>query len=397
MTDLHSRGESSAARLRHPSAGDGIVRRRPINFYALLVLTVALSLMGLVMVLSASTVAGLDEQGSTWFYFKRQIMFSVAGLVAMVVLARLDYRRLRQVAPLSLVLCLGALIAVLIPGVGISANGSTRWIGVGAFTIQPAEFAKLGLALAVAALLARRSAHMHDPQLTERPVLILAGVTSLLVLFQPSQGTAMVIAAVAVIMLYFAGAPIRRLLVIAATAAVAAFFLAMRESYRWARVQAVLDPWEDPTNTGFQTIQSFVGIASGGVTGVGLGAGRAKWGFLPFAHTDFIFAVIAEELGLIGAALVILLFIGLAFFGAKAALDAPDIFGGLLAAGITTWIALQAFINIGAVVGVLPISGVTLPFISVGGSSLIVTMAAMGIVLSVARQGRPAPARGGHT
>lgn len=386
----HAARARAKSRSQHPStrelSGAGV---RSSNYLALLFITLALTLMGLVMVLSASTITSLEDNGSIWFVFQRQAIWTGIGAFCMIAMMRIDYRRLAPLVPIITGGTALLLFLVLIPGVGRSANGSTRWLGVGPVTIQPAELAKLAVALFCASLLARRSTYMHDPRVTERPVLVVAGVASLLVLLQPSQGTAMIIVAIAIILLFLAGAPLHRLAVMATFAAGGAFLLAKSTSYRWARVQAFLDPWDDPLNKGYQTVQSLVGIASGGVGGVGLGAGRAKWGFLPFAHTDFIFAVIAEELGLVGAVIVVMLFVLLAVFGVRTAASAPDRFGSLLAAGICTWVTTQAFINIGAVIGVLPISGVTLPFVSVGGSSLVVTMLAMGIVLNVARQSVP--------
>lgn len=380
-----------SSRSRHPAAGPGPAVGRNTNYAALLMITLALSLMGLIMVLSASTIASLDDQGSIWFYFQRQALYTIVGAVGLWYMQRTDYRRLAPLAPLLIGGSVVLLILVLIPGVGVSANGATRWLGFSWITIQPAEFAKLAVAIFVASLLARRADLMDVPQVTERPVLVVTLGCALLVLLQPSQGTAMIIVAMSLVLLFLAGAALHRLLVLLAAAGGLALLLATSASYRWARVQAVLDPWDDPLNTGFQTIQSLVGIAGGGVSGVGLGAGRAKWGFLPFAHTDFIFAVIAEELGLVGAVIVIGLFLLLAAYGIRTARSAPDRFGALLAAGICSWITMQAFINIGTVIGLLPISGVTLPFMSVGGSSLIVTMTAMGIVLNIARQSPRAP------
>lgn len=361
---------------------------RTLNYVVLLLLVLALNLVGLVMVLSASMITSLQENGNTWHYFQRQGGWAAIGMVALLIMMRVDYRSLARLAPYILAATVIALIAVLIPGVGVGANGSTRWLGIGAFTVQPSEFAKLAVALFCASLLASRGHRVVDPRLSLRPTLVVVLPVVLLVLFQPSQGTAMITLAVAMISLFVAGVPLGPLAIRSGIFAAIAAGLALGVGYRRERVLAVLDPWADPLNSGWQNIQSLVGIASGGVTGVGLGAGRSKWGFLPFAHTDFIFSVIAEELGLIGAVTIIVMFVILAIFGIRTAASAPDRFGLLLAAAITTWISLQALLNIGAVVGVLPISGVTLPFVSVGGSSLVVTMIAMGIVLNIARLGR---------
>lgn len=368
---------------------------RSLNFVVLLLLCLALNLVGLVMVLSASMVTGLQTTGSTWYFFERQGAWALIGVLAMMAMMRIDYRKLAAAAPFGIGMSAIALLLVLIPGIGVSANGSTRWLGAGPIVVQPSEFAKLAVAVFCASFLASRKGLVRETKLSLRPIFVIVLPIALAVLAQPSQGTAMIIVTIAMVILFVAGVPIaplagRGLLFLAGAAA-----LAMSASYRRERVMAVLDPWSDPLNTGWQNIQSLVGIASGGVSGVGLGAGRSKWGFLPFAHTDFIFSVIAEELGLIGATTVVVMFVMLALFGIRAAASAPDRFGMLLAAGITTWITAQAFVNIAAVVGMLPISGVTLPFVSVGGSSLVVTMAAMGIVLNIARQGHGS--RQGHS
>jgi cell division protein FtsW len=270
----------------------------------------------------------------------------------------------------------------------VNANGSSRWIGVGSFGIQPSEFAKLGILLFTADLLARRAAWIDDTRVTLRPVLVVFAVIAALIMLQPNLGTTIVIASITFAMLFSAGIPLGPLAGYGTAGVILAAGASMGESYRRARLFAFMDPWKDPLNTGYQTIQSQVSVASGGWFGVGLGASRAKWGFLPFAHTDFIFAIISEELGLVGALLVVALFVGLGFLGVRAAVRARDDFGRLIAIGITTWFCVQAFVNIGAVIGVLPITGVPLPFISFGGSSLLATMGAAGILLNVARQGR---------
>ena len=220
------------------------------------------------------------------------------------------------------------------------------------------------------------------------------GFFALLLMLQPNLGTTLVLGAIVIAVLHVAGTPLLPLAGVGFGGAIVATGLALGASYRRARVLAFLHPWADPQNTGYQNIQSLVGIASGGLTGLGLGESRAKWGFLPYAHTDFIFAIIAEELGLIGAFVVVALFAALCILGAKAAQQAPDRFGMLLASGITVWFGVQAFVNIGAVIGILPITGVPLPFLSYGGSSLVFSMIGAGLLLNVARQGQTATAPG---
>jgi cell division protein FtsW len=276
--------------------------------------------------------------------------------------------------------------------VGVGANGATRWLGAGSLRFQPSELAKLAMIVWAAHWLAdpKRHAAVHDDPRVLRPVLMVVGTAAALLLLQPNLGTLIIATGAVAVVVYLSGASLLRLAGWGALGFGAAAVAALGASYRRARVLAFLDPWADPANTGYQTIQSLVGIASGGLTGVGLGASRAKWGFLPYAHTDFIFAIIAEELGLIGALTVLALFVALGLFGVRAALRAPDAFGMMLAAGITTWFVLQALVNVGAVVGLLPITGVPLPFVSYGGTSLVVNLVAMGVLLSIARQGRDA-------
>ena len=368
--------------LRNPSVVPG---RRTVEFAGLLVLTLALTFIGLMMVLSASAVTGLDDAGSPWFYLQRQGMWAAIGLAVMMVVMRLDYRDLAKMSPVLLVATLALLLLVLIPSVGVSANGARRWLSFGPFTLQPSEFAKLSLTLFVADLLARRSHLAHDNRQVLAPVLALALGMAALVLLQPSQGTATILVAIAMILLFLGGVSIWSLGTVTIGLSGAFVALAVLTPYRRARLNVWGDPFIDPEGAGYQTVQSLVGVASGGIDGVGLGEGRANWGFLPFAHTDFIFSVVAEELGFIGGVALVMFFVLLVGFGLRVAFKAPDRLGMMLAAGITTAIAMQAFINIGATINMLPISGVTLPFVSMGGSSLVVNLAAMGVVLNVSR------------
>ncbi len=370
------------APLRNPSVVPG---RRTVEFAGLLVLTLALTFIGLMMVLSASAVTGLDDAGSPWYYLQRQGMWAAIGLVAMMIVMRLDYRDLAKMSPVLLMATLALLLLVLIPSVGVSANGARRWLTIGPFTLQPSEFAKLSLTLFVADLLAHRSHLVHDNRQVLAPILALSLGMAALVLLQPSQGTATILVAISMILLFLGGVSVWSLGTVTIGLAGAFVVLAVLTPYRRARLNVWGDPFIDPEGAGYQTVQSLVGVASGGIDGVGLGEGRAKWGFLPFAHTDFIFSVVAEELGFIGGVALVMFFVLLVGFGLRVAYKAPDRLGIMLAAGITTAIAMQAFINIGATINMLPISGVTLPFVSMGGSSLVVNLAAMGVVLNVSR------------
>jgi cell division protein FtsW len=361
---------------------------RSSYFIALFIIVMVLSLLGVVMVLSASAASALDATGSSWYTFERHVMWLSVGLVAMFITLRVDYRRWRHFATPVLMASIALLIVVLMPGVGLTRNGSTRWLGYGSLTIQPAEFAKLALVLFVADLLARPHRASDDLRAVLRPVLILTGVLALLLMRQPNLGTTIVIVGIALGMLFAAGAPLRSLLSWTGVAITLASFMAFFADYRRERLLGFLDPWSRRDSEGLQTVQSLASIADGRITGVGLGASRGKWGYLPFAHTDFIFSIIGEELGLIGTITVVGLFAALAFVGFAVALNAPDRFGMLLALGITIWLVGQAFINIGVALGLLPVTGLPLPFLSFGGSSLVVTLAACGMLMSVARHTR---------
>jgi cell division protein FtsW len=382
-----------ASRRRHPTAKPVAPPKRSKTFVGLLAIITTLNLVGMVMVLSASSVTALDTYGSTWTVALRQAGWLFAGVVMCVLVMKVDYHRWRRWA-LPGLLASGVLLAlVLVPGVGRNINGASRWLGYGPFSLQPSELAKLTVLVFVADLLARRAAWIRDAQLTLVPVTVVFGSVALLLMLQPNLGTTLVLGSIVLSVLYVAGTPILPLTALSTLGALVATGLALAAPYRRQRVLAFLDPWKDYQDAGYQNIQSLVGIASGGITGTGLGQSRAKWGFLPYAHTDFIFAIIGEELGLLGALVVVALFVTLCVLGARAALLAPDRFGMLIAAGVTVWFGVQAFVNIGAVIGILPITGVPLPFVSYGGSSLVFSMAAAGLLLNVARQAQLPDAR----
>lgn len=357
----------------------------------LVAVVVLLCLIGLVMVLSASSVQALREDGSSWFYFRRQVMWVVGGTVALVLTARLDYRVLRRIGLPLLALSVALLVVVLLPGMGTKVAGSTRWIGVGGWRMQPSEVAKLGLLLFAADLLARRGGRPETARAAMRAVLLGFFVMAAMILLQPDLGTTLVLGCIVLCMLHVAGTPLRSVAGLLVCGAGAAFVLGMAEPYRRERLLSFLNPWADAGNTGYQVVQSLVGMGTGRFTGVGVGASRAKWGFLPNAHTDFIFSIIGEELGMVGSLIVLGLFAAFAVLGIRIALRAPDRYGMLLAAGITAWVISQAFINIGAVVGVVPVSGLPLPFVSFGGTSMVLLMGAVGVLLNIAGQGSPRP------
>ena len=384
------------ARARHASARvppDGRGPRPPMGqrtglFLVLFLAVTVLVLLGLVMALSATAAPSLSGTNSAWSLFKSQAMWLAVGVVALLVLLRVDYHHWQRLATIGIGLSVLLLILTAIPNVGLSANGARRWLGVGPVVFQPSEVAKLAFVVFVADLLSRPDRPMEDPRSTLQPVVVLTALMAALLMLQPHLGASLLVASVAMTMLYFAGARLSHLMVATGVGAALTATLIAYSPWRKARMLGFLDPWGDPFGSGYQTLQSLHAMASGGIDGLGLGSGRAKWGFLPYAHTDFIFAVIGEELGLVGSLLVMLLFVVITAAGLGVALRAPDRFGMLLAVGLTSWIILQATLNIGAVLAVFPVVGITLPLLSFGGTSLVTTLAAMGVLLNVARQVR---------
>lgn len=359
----------------------------------LLVLIGVLDLIGLVMVLSASSVVSLRQYGSAWVYFEHQLLWVGLGAFAMALLAKLDYHRWRRLSPLLLAVSFVLLVAVLAPGIGVHVGGSSRWLGVGQIRLQPSELMKLALVVFGATLLSRRSARVGDSKRAVLPIVLVFGFAAVLVMAQPDMGTTLVLTCIAFGLLFTASVPMRVMWKLLGASAGLALLFALAEPYRRARLLSFVNPWAHRSGSGYQVVQSLVGLGSGGLLGVGLGASRAKWGFLPNSYTDFIFSIIGEELGLVGCLLVIGLFVALAVVALRVARRAGDELGMLLVTGVTCWIVAQAVMNIGAAIGILPVAGVPLPFVSFGGSSLVIVMGAMGIVLNVASQetrpGRP--------
>ena len=361
--------------------------------YVILCATVAvLNIVGLVMILSASSVAALSDYGSSWYFFDRQLLWAIGGLVAFVLASSFDYHVWRRLGPWLMGASLVGMFVVLIPGIGILVDGSRRWIGVGPLTVQPSEVAKVALLCCGASLLARRHRRLYDWR-QWMPVLVMLGGLGLLVMLEPDLDSAIVLALIAFSLLVVSGVRRLHLASLGTMAVLLTTVLAFAAPYRRARMFAFMHPWQHQADTGYQIAQSLIALGNGGMSGVGLGAGRAKWLFLPNAHTDFIFAVIGEELGLVGCLLVLALFAGFGLVGFRVARHAPDAFGMFLAAGVTAWVVGQAAINLGAVVGMLPVSGITLPFLSAGGSSLVISMLGAGILANVARQTPPVAKR----
>ena len=344
-----------------------------------------LTLAGLVMVLSASSVSAYSRYGSSFLFFQRQAGFAVAGSVLLWITMRMRYAAWQRLCFPFLLATVVLLGLVLHPSFGTIAGGSARWIELGPVTIQPSEPAKLAVITFLATMLARRWKRLADVRQLALPLVPVVGLVVLLILLQPDMGTAMIVVGIAFLLAFTAGARLKHLAVAAVATLAGSFGLMYVEGYRWARFLSFTDPWADPQGSGYQTIQSLIGLASSGPLGVGLGASRQKWSYVPNAHTDFIFSIIGEELGLVGTIAILGLFGLLLYAGIRIAVRAPDAFGRLLAAGITGWFGVQALINLGAVTGLLPITGVPLPFVSFGGSSLVVSLAAVGILVSIGR------------
>ncbi len=372
---------------RSPAAIRGRAERSMRRTLTILSLSVAvLTMAGLVMVLSASSVSAFAEYGSSFRFFKRQLLYAVIGSAALLGAARLPYRVWRRAwAPLCGLTVL-LLLLVLHPAVGTTVGGAARWIQVGPVSLQPSELAKFAVVAACASIMAGNLRTLDsDPVRWILPLALVVGGVSLLILLQPDLGTMMVVVLAAFVLLFVVGVRLRLLFTTAVLSGTVGLALIMGEGYRRARFLSFLNPWADPRNAGYQIVQSLIALGSGHVVGVGLGASRQKWRYVPNAHTDFIFSILGEELGLIGELLVLTLFAALVYAGIRIALKAPDPFGRLLAAGITAWLGLQALVNLGAVTGLLPITGVPLPFVSFGGSSLIVSLGAVGVLLSIGR------------
>ncbi len=346
-----------------------------------------LTAFGLVMVFSASEVQGVISYHNPAYFFERQLLWLGLGLGLLWVAAHMDYHRLRPlVAPVA-VGCLALLVMVLLPHFGVEANGARRWLQIGPISMQPAEFAKVGGLLVMALWLERRRDRIGSLEDGVVPFLALMALVTGLIMLERDLGTTLIVAAIFLSQFLVAGGRKRHFLVLGLVVALSVFVFIRMEPYRLQRIMAFLNPWADPLNTGFQSIQSILALGSGGIFGVGLGQSIQKYQWLPFAHTDFIFAIIGEETGLLGTTAVLAGFALFAYRGYRVALKAPDAFGSLIACGITTWIAFQALINIAAVTVTLPTTGIPLPFISYGGSSLAITLLSVGILMNVAMQG----------
>jgi len=360
-------------------------KSRPTPDYLMVIITIVLLSIGVVIVYSSSAVMSLANSGDSFYYAKRQMLWGIIGLIGMFSIMKFDYWKWQNYSSKILLGCYVLLIIVLIPGVGSVRNGARSWIDLGFMSLQPAEFTKLGVIIFLAYWLAKNQEKILDFKKGFLPPLAICILTFGIIMLQPDLGTGSVLFMTGMIIIFTAGAKLKHILGIASLAIPAFVLLVFIAPYRVKRLTSFLDPWADPLNTGYHIIQSLYAIGPGGLMGLGLGRSRQKFFYLPEPQTDFIFSILAEELGFIGGSLVICLFILLVWRGLRVAITAPDLFGTFLATGISAMIAVQVIINIGVVTGSFPVTGITLPFISYGGSSLVLMLCSVGILLNISK------------
>lgn len=360
------------------------VRRQPPDL-GILTTILTILVLGLFMVFSASYYEAAQDFGDPYYYLKRQVVWSIIGLAAMYVFSRMDYWKVSGYARYILLFAVIMLILVAIPGIGRESRGSRRWLGFGQLGFQPSEGAKLALIVYLSWYFAQSKQHYTTFKKGILPFVGIIGLLGGLIMLQPDLGTAVSLAGTGFVMLFAAGAPLSHLLGMAGTAIPAMLALIFSEDYRRRRFLSFLDPWKDPLGSGYHIIQGLYALGSGGLFGVGLTQSRQKYFYLPERHTDFIFAILGEELGFIGSLTLLILFALFAWRGYRVALTAPDMLSSLLAIGLTTMVLIQVIINIGVVTSVLPITGITLPFVSFGGSSLVFSLAGVGLLLNISR------------
>lgn len=341
--------------------------------------------IGIVMVFSSSAIVAYARYNDSYYFLKKQLMWGFFGLLAMFFTMKADYRGWRKWSKPFFLISVAMLVLVLIPGIGTVINGARRWLTVGPFQFQPSEIAKLAIVLFMADWLAKKPDRLQKLGQGLFPALAILGTVFLLIMKEPDMGTGLVIGGTVMIMIFVAGARLGHLTALMSMVIPGITYLIYTEPYRAKRLFAFLDPWKDPLDTGFHIIQSLFALGSGGLFGLGLGRSRQKFFYLPENHTDFIFAILGEELGFIGGVTVLCLFFLFAWRGYRTAVIAPDMFGSLVAVGITSLITLQALINIGVVTSSIPVTGITLPFISFGGTSLVFLLTGVGILLNISK------------
>lgn len=355
--------------------------------YPLLTATAMLVIIGLVAVYSSSYALGFAQFGDANYFAKRQAVWAVLGIIGMLVAMQIDYRILLRLSPLLMLAALAGLGAVLVPGLGVEQNGAQRWVQLGPLPpIQPSEFAKLAVAIYMAAWLATKGEAVRSISLGVVPFVGMVGIIGALVMLEPDLGTAVIIAIITGALFFVAGARLWHVLVLGASGLFTALLLITTGGYRMDRILSFTSAETDPEGVGFQTLQLLVAFGSGGISGLGLGVSRQKFFFVPGSHTDGVLAIIGEELGLIGVLVVVALVAMLLWRGLLIARRATDPFGSLLATGIVAWIGFQSLINAGGVTRLIPLTGISFPFLSAGGSSLIITLIAVGLLLSISRR-----------
>lgn len=354
------------------------------NYYRLLGIVFIMILFGMVMVLSASSVRAIASNGDAYYYIKKQLISVIIGSAALFIFSQIPSSKLQKFAPHAIFITLAMLVAVLVPGIGKHMGGSSRWIPIGGFHLQPSEIAKIAVVLYTADFLSKRKNNLSDMKDLVYPYGLIIAAIALLVLKQPDLGTTVTICLAAFTLIFIGGVSLRYVATIGITGLIAGTYAIYSSKYRFKRFAAFLNPEADPLGAGYHIRQGLIAFGSGGIFGVGLGMSRQKYFYLPAAHTDFIFAIIGEELGLLGTLFTVLLFAAFTYYGIRISFQSKNLFSRLLGAGFTSMIALQALINMGAVTAVLPITGIPMPFISYGGSSLIVNLAAVGMLLGIA-------------
>ncbi|MCM3003866.1 stage V sporulation protein E [Priestia koreensis] len=362
--------------------------KRSTPDFFLVIITLSLLSIGLIMVYSASAIWATYKFHDSFFFAKRQLLFAGLGVCAMFVIMNIDYWVWRKHAKTIIIVCFVLLALVLVPGVGMVRNGSQSWIGVGAFSIQPSEFMKFAMIVFLAKFLSENQKNITSFKKGLMPSLALVFLAFGIIMLQPDLGTGTVLVGTCITMIFVSGARVSHFAGLGFLGLAGFIGLILSAPYRIKRITSFLDPWEDPLGSGFQIIQSLYAIGPGGLLGLGLGQSRQKFFYLPEPQTDFIFAILSEELGFIGGTLILLLFSLLLWRGVRIALGAPDMYGSFIAIGITAMIAIQVMINIGVVTGLMPVTGITLPFLSYGGSSLTLMLAGVGVILNVSRYSR---------
>ena len=345
----------------------------------------ALVFLGVVIVYSASAIIAADRFGDPFFFLKKQLFWAFLGGGLLWAALRLDYRRLERLVVPLLVVSIALLVLVLLPPFGQAINGTRRWFRIGPLSFQPVELAKFALVLYLASFLTRRGEAIRSFWQGLFPILLVAGTMALLTFVQPDLGNSLALVVLTLVLAYLAGARVKHMAWVAAAALPLVALAVALKPYRWRRMVTFVNPWDDPQGSGFQIIQSFLALGSGGLTGRGLGGSKQKLFYLPEPYTDFIFAIVGEELGLLGALGVIALFAVLIWRGLRVGLRAPDPFGSYLALGLTVMLATQTLVNLGVVMGALPTKGLPLPFVSFGGSALLMTMFSAGVLLNISQ------------